>query len=285
MKSDSRVVRVHYPLKDGRIILRTDADWDRDIEPARETGSDEMWEFVIRSRQPFFYFKPMFVRENTKVWSRGENYLATSFGTKVRDVFPYFLKEDRCCVCDLQVIESTSSGQRIAYRVFLPPGYYENAQRRYPVLYMQDGQNLFFREEAYGGEHWGIPETLAVLDSMCAIEQVIVVGIYPNRREHDYTRAGYGPYGEFIVERLKPRIDSAYRTLPEPQQTAIMGSSLGGVFSLHMAWEYPGVFGLAGRDLLYFAFPHALHNERAWSMRSQIPFQFFFEHQIAANAC
>jgi enterochelin esterase-like enzyme len=80
---------------------------------------------------------------------------------------------------------------------------------------------------------------------MNAVRQVIVVGLYAEDRETAYTLPGYHDYGRRLVEAVKPTIDREYRTLPEPGCTAVMGSSLGGVVSLHLAWQYPHVFGMA----------------------------------------
>ena len=73
------------------------------------------------------------------------------------------------------------------FRVFLPPSYHENTLKKYPVLYMHDGHNLFFPEEAFVGKTWRTEEVLEVLDKMNATEGVIVVGIYPNDRISDMT--------------------------------------------------------------------------------------------------
>jgi hypothetical protein len=78
--------------------------------------------------------------------------------------------------------------RRGARAVYLPPGYHENTLRTYPVLYMQDGANLFFAEEACGGSEWQVDETMDRLDRMNAVRKVIVVGIAPIDRMRDYTR-------------------------------------------------------------------------------------------------
>ncbi len=139
----------------------------------------------------------------------------------------------------------SGTGTEHRFRVFLPPGYHENTLKRYPVLYMHDGNNLFLKEEAFLGNTWRTDEVLNVLDRMNAIEQVIVVGILPKDRMCEYTAPGYEDYGRFLVEILKPLIDSKYRTRSDPSETAVMGSSLGGVVSFYLAWQWPEVFGKA----------------------------------------
>jgi predicted alpha/beta superfamily hydrolase len=82
-----------------------------------------------------------------------------------------------------------------------------------------------------------------MLDKMNAIEEVIVVGIHPNNRMNEYTQPGYEDYGRFMVEILKPLIDAKYRTLAGPMNTAVMGSSLVGVVSFYLGWQWPEIFG------------------------------------------
>jgi predicted alpha/beta superfamily hydrolase len=138
---------------------------------------------------------------------------------------------------------ASPAGAQHRFRVFLPPGYQESTLKKYPVLYMHDGQNLFLKEEAFVGNTWRTDEVLNMLDKMNAIEEVIVVGIHPNDRMNEYTMPGYEDYGLFLVERLKPLIDRKYRTLTGPMNTAVMGSSLGGVVSFYLGWQWPNLFG------------------------------------------
>ena len=138
-------------------------------------------------------------------------------------------------------------------RLYLPPGY-ATSKKHYPVLYMQDGQNLFDNATAYGGE-WGVDESLNKLAAQEGVE-LIVVGIdnggdfrmneyspWPNKRFGD---AQGEQYLQFIVEVVKPYIDTNYRTEPQAQHTAIMGSSMGGLIAHYAIHQYPDVFGKAG---------------------------------------
>jgi predicted alpha/beta superfamily hydrolase len=74
---------------------------------------------------------------------------------------------------------------------------------------------------------------------------VIAVGVWPNDRTAEYTRPGWEPYTRFVADRLVPAIDAQHRTRTGPEHRAVMGSSLGGVISLHLAWSRPEVFGMA----------------------------------------
>jgi len=236
-------IRVVYPVNGGRIVLRTDEDWDRNLEPESVDRADGVSEFDVETEQPFFYFKPLLLRDAAAQWSRGENFLAVATSGAPVEVHPYFLDDTHCSVCELMPPLASPSGARHRFRVFLPPGYYENTLKKYPVLYMHDGQNLFLKEEAFLGNTWRADEVLGLLDKMNAIEEVIVVGVHPNDRMSEYTLAGYENYGRFLVETLKPLIDQKYRTLTGPCDTAVMGSSLGGVVSFYLGWQWPEVFG------------------------------------------
>lgn len=138
--------------------------------------------------------------------------------------------------------------------IYLPPGYDTDTRRRYPVLYLQDGQNLFDGATAFiPGKEWRVDETAQRLIRARAIEPLIIVGIYnagvhrlaeytpsATRRFREAGRAD--AYGRMIVEELKPLIDRTYRTLPDAMHTGIGGSSLGGLVSLYLGLKYPQVF-------------------------------------------
>jgi predicted alpha/beta superfamily hydrolase len=139
--------------------------------------------------------------------------------------------------------------------VYLPPGYSEQLERRFPVLYMQDGQNLFDGATSFiPGMEWRVDETAQALIISQAIEPLIIVGIYnageqrideyTPTRDPKYNAGGHADlYGRMLVEELKPFIDARYRTLTDPSNTALGGSSLGGLVSLYLGLKYPRVFG------------------------------------------
>ncbi|HEY7306950.1 MAG TPA: alpha/beta hydrolase-fold protein [Bryobacteraceae bacterium] len=136
--------------------------------------------------------------------------------------------------------------------VYLPPDYHR-AKRRYPVLYLHDGQNLFDSATAFQGNDWGLGVLADELIRRTQIAPLIIVGVYNSgeKRLAEYThvrdRAGRGGrasgYGRFLVEDLKPLIDKQYRTLPEAANTGLGGSSLGGLVTLYLGLKYTGVFG------------------------------------------
>lgn len=131
--------------------------------------------------------------------------------------------------------------------VWLPPNYDANKKVRYPVLYMQDGQNIVDPATSAFGVDWKIDESLDSLIKNRIIEPIIVVGIYnTNNRMKEYTPGEKGnAYMNFIVNTVKPLIDSAYLTKPDRANTMVGGSSAGGIFSFMLVWEHPDIFSKA----------------------------------------
>jgi predicted alpha/beta superfamily hydrolase len=151
--------------------------------------------------------------------------------------------------------------------VWLPPGYAADPGRRYPVLYMHDGQNLFDPATAFAGVDWGVDEAMARLAAAGEIRPAIVVGVWNTERRlaeylpsrpfgtaPDRALLAAVPLGEgtepesdaylrFLTGELKPAIDRRYRTRPGRADTFIAGSSMGGLVSIYAVLEYPEVFG------------------------------------------
>ena len=136
--------------------------------------------------------------------------------------------------------------------VYLPSSY-QNGKKKYPVLYMHDGQNLFDNATSGYGE-WGVDETLDSI-SKSDDKQSIVIGIDHgggdrlleyNPFDSRFGKGKGGAYVDFIMKTLKPLIDRNYRTLNTPKNTGVIGSSMGGLISLYAALKYPKTFGVAG---------------------------------------
>lgn len=152
--------------------------------------------------------------------------------------------------------------------VWLPADY--SSRKKYAVLYMHDGQNLFNPKESYGGVDWGIDETMTRLLAEKKIKDIVVVGIWntPKRFQEYMPQKAFAMMSEeqraevrkfskaesvlsdnylrFIVTELKPFIDKTYSTRRDAANTAVMGASMGGLISLYAISEYPKIFGAAG---------------------------------------
>lgn len=154
--------------------------------------------------------------------------------------------------------------------VWLPPGYEQKRSRRYPVVYMHDGQMLFDATKTWNRLEWGVDETMTRLVGEGRIREAIVVGVWNTpKRFYEYmprkavagavVRMGVegipdvradqivsDDYLKFLANELKPFVDATYRTLPGRENTFVMGSSMGGLISAYAVSEYPNVFGGAG---------------------------------------
>ncbi len=137
--------------------------------------------------------------------------------------------------------------------VYLPPDY-ETSDKKYPVLYMHDGQNLFDEQTSFSGE-WQVDETLNALFEEKKLG-LIVIGIDNggDKRLDEYSPWNNEKYGggegdiylEFITQTLKPYVDANFRTLTDAKNTGLLGSSLGGLISHYGGLKYPKVFGKVG---------------------------------------
>jgi predicted alpha/beta superfamily hydrolase len=137
--------------------------------------------------------------------------------------------------------------------VYTPPGYDDEYLRHFPVLYLHDGQNLFDGATSFIlGQDWHVGQTADLQIQSGAVEPLIIVGMYNTKaRIREYTpthvpKLGGGRadrYAKFLLEEVKPFIDREYRTLSDPRQTGIGGSSLGGLVSLYLGLKHSNVFG------------------------------------------
>jgi predicted alpha/beta superfamily hydrolase len=137
--------------------------------------------------------------------------------------------------------------------VYLPGIYEKRPELRFPVLYLEDGQNLFDPATSFiPGMFWHVGETADALITQGAIQPLIIVGIYnTDKRLNEYTptrdkKLGGGradKYGSMLIKELKPFIESNYRALSDPRNTGMGGSSLGGLLTVYLGLKYPNVFG------------------------------------------
>ena len=156
--------------------------------------------------------------------------------------------------------ESRTLGNSRDVLVYLPAGYRRFLRRRYPVLYLNDGQNVFDAATAFGGVEWHVDETAQRLIRRKLIEPLIIVAVanMGDERIHEYTptravalegvqrkkrsRGLARKYGKFLAKELKPFIDANYRTRPEAGFTGLGGSSLGGLLTITLGLWFPDVF-------------------------------------------
>ncbi|ELZ74801.1 alpha/beta hydrolase [Haloferax larsenii] len=168
---------------------------------------------------------------------------------------PYDLDDEDPVDGDVRISDELSSEYLDFERhllVYLPPDY-DESNRRYPVCYMHDGQNVFDEATSYSGS-WDIHQAMDELHDEGL--DAIVVGV-PNAgddRTVEYTPhphpefggGGADSYLQFLFEEVKPLVDETFRTRPEKEATGLLGSSLGGLISLYALFEYPQKVGFLG---------------------------------------
>jgi len=154
----------------------------------------------------------------------------------------------------LHELRSRIFGNRRLLRVWLPPDYDGWGETRYPVLYLNDGQNLFDPVTAFAGVHWQVGESAVRLIAEQKVPPLIIVGIdntknraceyipYPSRDPRVLNAMGKC-YPDFLQREVMPLIEEHYPVLKGPENTGLGGSSLGGLITLYTQLAAPGVFG------------------------------------------
>ena len=145
-------------------------------------------------------------------------------------------------------------------QVWLPPAYDENPTQRFRVLYMHDGQNLFDPRLSGMGVDWGVDEAIMRGVNAGLFDPVIVVAAWnSSRRFAEYSPWHEAPqYARFLIEEMMPRINAEFRTLTGPENTFVMGSSMGGLLSYYLVKEHPDTFHACGCVSTHFPLSEAV---------------------------
>lgn len=239
------LVEVTYPAHRGRIGLRgshAPLSWEHTQPPDEVDGDRSVFRIALPAGE---LLEVKLVRDDGE-WAAGRNYVLHA-GER--------MSLEPCFEADAASLngpfELVYDGGTLTYEVLLPPSYREQEARRYPVLYAVDGQSLWSTSTDPFGV-WHLDTELDRLYELDAIEEVIVVGIHtalgrvemlspvPDRK---HGGGGAARLLSAIVDELKPRIDADYRTLGDRRSTAILGSSMGGLFAFVAGWQRPDVFG------------------------------------------
>jgi predicted alpha/beta superfamily hydrolase len=240
-------VEVTYPAHRGRIGVRgshAPLSWDASTAPSYSEGDRHVFELTVPDGETL---ELKLVRGDDD-WAQGRNY--TVHAGDHLHLEPAF---DRAVGELLDPVTLAEDGVELSYQVLLPPSYGEQDSKRYPVLYAQDGQSLWTGSSDPFGV-WCLDATLNRLLELAVIEEVIVVAIDTAHERIERlspvpdAEHGGGRGAEHlraITDVLKPRIDAQLRTRSAPEDTCIMGSSMGGLFSFFSAWSRPDVFGKA----------------------------------------
>lgn len=245
-------LRVHYPAGTHHIALRGSGgplNWTTGV--ALTSGPSDTWSYSFGTLAAPIEVKPLL---DDATWSRGPNY--TIANGQTIDVYPHFTTTSGAYSRKWPSFASTVLPSTRGIMVYLPTSYAENTLAKFPVVYMHDGQNLFDAGTAFGGNEWKVDETMNAGAEDGTIREAIVIGVENTAdrvNELTPTRdAGTGGGGKadlylrMIVEEIKPMVDMALRTLTTHDQTAILGSSLGGLVSAYAGVQRADTFGIVG---------------------------------------
>jgi predicted alpha/beta superfamily hydrolase len=197
----------------------------------------------------------------------------------------------------LRQVASTNLAAARTVRIWLPPGYEASGSNRFPVLYLHDGQNVFSSAGpgvAFGWGPWNIDKTAEKLIAEGRMRPTIMVAVdnspkrfdeYAGPRTNSAARAPFDAYSRFLIDELKPAIDREFRTLPGPKDTAVLGSSMGGLCSVVLAWERPDVFGgAAGLSSSFWVEKrHFLENVLGTYSGPKKPVRFYLDSGVKAG--
>ncbi len=238
------VVEVRYPASQGAIGLRgSDAplSWESTTQPSEVLGNRSVFRLPIA---PDSILELKVVRGEDEVWASGRNYVVHAGDHLV--IEPFFDRQGP------QLLATEQLGE-LTFDVLLPPGYDEQGQKHYPVLYVLDGQSLWSTSsDPYGV--WSLDAELTHLFELEVVEELIVIGIHTAERRierltpvaDDHEGGGEGEaFLGLLTDQLKPHVDERFRTKRGREHTGVMGSSLGGLFAFYASLQRADVFGKA----------------------------------------
>lgn len=245
-------VRVHYAAGKEGIRIRADkgaAGWSKGVAATASDAPLNVWTYTWPDALGDIAMKPTLGEDKVSI---GGVYKLAAGATV--DIYPFF-GAPFGKVAVVKDFASPELGNKRNLRIYLPPSYEENPAKRYPVLYMQDGQNLFDAKTASFGVEWRVDETINRLVATGVMDEVIVVGIdatpdripeYTPCCDPKYGGGRINAYDTFVTATVKLFVDRTYRTLPGKDSNAILGSSLGGLAAVAIAQRHPDLFAQAG---------------------------------------
>lgn len=250
LPAHATTVRIHYDAGASTMAVRSDKgqmSWSKGA--AATKAANGTWTYTWLDALGDISMKPALGDDKVAI---GGVYQIKAGATA--DIYPFFgAPFGKVTIVDKFASPQLHNSRTL--RIFLPASYSENSAKRYPVLYMHDGQNLFDAKTAAYGVAWGVGKTINQLVATGVMDEIIVVGIdntpdriaeYTPCCDPKYGGGKLDAYGAFVVDTVKPYIDKTYRTLANKNNTAILGSSLGGIASVAIAQRYPDLFSKAG---------------------------------------
>ena len=242
-------ITAHFDTFPGqRLFVRGEGPLDWAFGQPMEPISSRSWRLKIEHQTPLeFKF-----RLDDRAWSQGAKNYRILPGQR-RNFYPRFTASDGW---ESTVWQLPHWNRLLNIQVYRPPGFQRGSQQRYPVIYCLDGQNLFApRQTPFGLVDWRLDENLNSLINQNEIVPALVVAI--DHRPDHYERlfdstpsrgpknrgGGAWHFAQFLVHEVKRRMDREFPTLTDPENTGLLGSSMGGLFALYAVREFPEVFG------------------------------------------
>ena len=239
---------VRYPRSRGEVVLRGDSeplDWEKDTQP--ESADEDVSAFRVPV-QPGKTVEVKPFRTDGK-WATGSNLILAA--RDVIEVAPTFERDSGNLLAWSEV--PIPNAESMWIRVMLPPSYEEHNTTRYPVIYAMDGQALWSDQHDPFGV-WNLNLALDDLWRLGVTQDFILVSIHTGGERLSklgpvpdaHYAGGHGEaFLKSIVEVLVPHIDGAFRTVATREGRALLGSSMGGLFSFFGAWTRSDIFGNA----------------------------------------
>lgn len=277
-------IYVHYDTGYGNeLSIRGDSaplNWDTGQPMTWTTGN--VWVWQAPAGLSSFQFKVLI---NDSTWSTGGNYQVTASTPRSIDIYPFFGASQGSLVTIPDFYSPQLNNSR-DITLYLPPSYNENSAKRYPVLYMHDGQNLFDPATAPNGVDWQVEQSFDQLIGQGAVREAIVVGIdntadriseYTPTVDPTYGGGNADAYLDFIQQTLKPYIDAHYRTLTDAPDTMMMGSSLGGLLSCYAGLTRSTVYGAVGCMSSSFWWDNESFTQTVQAYQSKKPVRIYLD--------
>lgn len=240
------LIEVTYPEAKGTLGLRGNPplSWEHTAPPTVREGDRHVFAVDVPPGEVL----EMKIVRNEESWETGPNY-AVHAGEHFH-VEPYF-ERSTCTLLPPETLNA--AGMQLTFQVLLPPSYDEQTNKRYPVIYVQDGQALWSTSSDPFGV-WHLDTTLDELYALGALQELIVVALYADeQRIERLSPVPDSKYGggkanqqlELLADHLRPLVNERFRTRPDRDNTALIGSSMGGLFSFHAAWTRSDLFSKA----------------------------------------
>ncbi len=239
-----RNLRISYPAGRGRIVLRSEVDWEKDIEATSVNEEGTTYTFEISAERPFLYVDPCLItNDGTFHWAVGASKLILMERDDDQVIYPYFFDSEQGHVSELIELSSPILGHKHTLRCYLPPGYNENTLAVYPVAFLHDTLHLLFPEEAFRTEPLSLDNVERMQSALKDVADFIMVGISMHEDEKEGDAFSYEDHASALLSEIVPHVQNLFRIGSKKKYRSVWGTKLGGLIAFNSAWQYPDFFG------------------------------------------